>query len=90
TPYTTMKMLSSAGSDIRLRLGKKHYITASAQVLHEADSFGDYFDKELSQWHIGFALEYAYSSLLGPFRFNVHWSDLTRSFGVYCGIGLDF
>lgn len=90
TPYSTMSLLGSARLDARLRLAKKHYITASAQLLHEAEEIGKIFDDESSQSHFGAALEYAYKSVVGPVRFNVHWSDYSKSVGFYLGIGLEF
>ena len=71
-------------------MGKKHYITASGQLLQEGEKWDELFDNEVSQSHFGVALEYAYKSIVGPIRFNLHWSDITESVGFYLGIGLDF
>lgn len=90
TPYSCMRMLGSMGLDARVRIGKRHYLTAAAQLLHEADGIDKIGDSEQSRPHIGLALEYAYSSIVGPLRFNLHWSDMTKSVGAYLGIGLDF
>lgn len=90
TPYATMRLLGSIGIDARLRVAKKHFITASAQALHEADTFDKVIDNEDSKSHIGFAIEYAYNSIIGPLRLNAHWSDITKGIGFYAGIGLDF
>lgn len=89
-PYATMRILGVAGLHTRLRVAKKHYLTATAQLLHEANDFKSLIDKDKSDSHIGLSLEYAYNSFIGPLRFNVHWSDITKSMGFYFSIGLDF
>lgn len=90
TTYAAMKIIGATGVDARLRIAKKHFITASAQVMHESDSFKDLLNSEESMSHIGFALEYSYSSIIGPLRINVHWSDIIKTPGFYIGIGQDF
>jgi hypothetical protein len=85
-----MRILGVAGLHTRLRVAKKHYLTATAQLLHEANDFKSLIDKDKSDSHIGLSLEYAYNSFIGPLRFNVHWSDITKSMGFYFSIGLDF
>lgn len=89
-PYATMRILGVAGLHTRLKVAKKHYLTATAQLLHEANDFKSLIDKDKSDSHIGLSLEYAYNSFIGPLRFNVHWSDITKSMGFYFSIGLDF
>ena len=58
--------------------------------MHESQEIKEFFDSETSQTYYGLALEYAYRSIIGPIRANVHWSDLNNSVGFYLGIGLDF
>ncbi|MBP5189610.1 MAG: patatin-like phospholipase family protein [Bacteroidales bacterium] len=90
TPVSVMRTLGSIGLNLRCRLAKRHFITATAQALHQSQEIRDFVDKDLSQTNIGFALEYAYNSIVGPIRGNVHWSDINHSVGFYLGIGLDF
>lgn len=90
TTYAAMRLVGSLGLDARLRIGKKHYITASGQVLHEAKGVSKLIDKENSKTHLGVALEYAYSSFIGPLRLNVHWSDISKTPGFYISAGMDF
>lgn len=90
TPVSAMRTLGSAGIDLRRRFGKRHYVSIAAQALHESQEIKEFFDSETSQTYYGLALEYAYSSIIGPIRANVHWSDLNNSVGFYFGIGLDF
>lgn len=90
TDYAAKRLVGSLGLDTRVRIGKKHYLTASAQVLHESDGFRKLLDSEYSENHIGVALEYAYSSFIGPLRMNVHWSDISKTPGFYFSVGMDF
>ena len=90
TPTMVMRTLGTAGMSMRRKLGKRHYTTATIQVLRQSQDIKDFFDNEASQTRLGFALEYAYNSILGPIRANVHWSGLSMSLGFYLGIGFDF
>ncbi len=91
TPYSVMPTVATVGLDTRVRIGKNHYLTATAQALHEEMDITKPLDKESGYaTYLGFALEYAYNSIIGPLRFNIHWSDLSKSFGGYLGFGFDF
>lgn len=90
TPVSVMRTLGSIGLNLRCRFAKRHYVTATAQALHQSQEIKEFFDGDASQTNIGLALEYAYSSIIGPVRANVHWSDLNHSIGFYLGFGLDF
>lgn len=90
TPVSALRTLGSVGLNLRRQFGKRHYITATAQMLHQSQEIKEFINKETSQTNYGLALEYAYSSIIGPIRANVHWSDLNKSIGFYLGIGLDF
>ncbi len=90
TPASALRTLGTIGLNLRRQFGKRHYITATAQLLHQSQEFKEFVDADASQTNIGLALEYAYSSIIGPIRANVHWSDINRSVGFYLGIGLDF
>ena len=56
----------------------------------QSEKINDLFDVDKSQLNFGFALEYAYNSIIGPIRANIHWSDINKSVGFYLGIGFDF
>lgn len=90
TPIFAQRTLASAGLNIRCRFAKRHYVTATAQALHQSQEIKEFFDTETSQTNVGLALEYAYNSIIGPLRANIHWSDINKSVGFYLGIGLDF
>lgn len=90
TPVAAMRSLGSAGLNLRCQIAKRHYITLTAQGLHQSQEIKEFFNSDTSHTNIGLALEYAYSSIIGPVRANVHWSDINKSVGFYLGIGLDF
>lgn len=90
TPYATARTLATAALHFRFHLAHNHYITATAQAMHQSDQIEDFVVPNQSSSNYGFALEYAYRTLAGPLRLNVHWSDLSKSIGFYVGIGLDF
>ncbi|MCR5193148.1 MAG: patatin-like phospholipase family protein [Bacteroidales bacterium] len=87
TPTLMMRTLGSAGLSARVLIGKSHYLTASFQAIQQSEEPKDFLKGSTI---IGAALEYAYKTIVGPLRFNVHWSDMTKRPGLYLGIGLDF
>lgn len=90
TTVWAMRTVGTVGLSLRTRIGKKNYITAQAQVLHQSDRLQEFIDGDLSLTNYGFSLEYAYSSIVGPIKVNVHWSDLSETVGFYLGVGLEF
>jgi len=82
--------LSTAGIDIRGRISKNHYVTAFFDGGAMATKIQDVLSDDDSRWFSGLGLEYAYNSIMGPFRFNVHWSSLTHTLGGYISLGFDF
>ncbi len=90
TPVVTYRTLFTTGFNLRQQFGKRHYVTATAQIVLQSDKMKDFFYVDSSKLNFGFALEYAYNSIVGPIRANVHWSDISHSIGFYLGIGFDF
>ena len=78
------------GLDLRYQFFEKHFITARANVLQSSDKFRTYFNPDKSTTALGFAIEYAYKSMAGPMKFDVHWNSLTKSVGVYLSLGFEF
>lgn len=80
--------------DLRLKVGKAHYISVIANCVLAAEGFrfgGDEnsFFKE-GAFHYGAGLEYAYDSIIGPLKLDVHWSDINKKVGAYFSVGFDF
>lgn len=75
--------------DLRVRPTKNNYISAIINVIKDSDDF----DLNLlykGPTTFGAGLEYAYDSILGPIKLNVHWSNLTNKFQAYFSFGYDF
>lgn len=89
-PVTAYRTLLTTGFNLRQQFNKRHYVTATAQIVMQSEEINDLFDVDKSQLNFGFALEYAYNSIIGPLRANVHWSDLNKTIGFYLAFGLDF
>lgn len=76
--------------DIRYNLFGKHYLTAMVNYLHAADYLSEYASYKDADNFIGVGLKYSINTLIGPVAFDVHWSDLTNSFGTYLSLGYTF
>ena len=77
--------------DVRYRLLKKHYITASGNFVRSADNFGTLFsfdDEGISNYGCG--VKYSYDSHLGPISFGLNYSNITRDFCSYFSLGYVF
>ena len=81
------RLVAVAGLEARLNLGKNHYLTAVANCMGTADTINDI---EAGSLGMGYGLEYAYDSIVGPLKINIHWSDLTHKVGLFTGFGFDF
>lgn len=77
------------GTSLRFRLTKNNYLSLVANVMKDSDNF----DLDLiwsGDTSVGAGIEYAYNTIIGPVKANVHWSNITNSVGAYLGIGFDF
>lgn len=79
--------LAIARLDARLRLGKNNYITLMGNVGYDFVEFKEFTGGEIVS---GAGLSYAYNSIFGPLKFQVHWSSLTQTVGVYLSFGYNF
>lgn len=74
-------------TDYRFRLMKNHYITGILNYARDCDHFRHYAE---GLGYFGAAVEYAYDTIFGPIKANVHWSNITNHFGVYLSAGYNF
>ena len=74
-------------TDYRFRIMKNHYVTGIFNYARDCHHFRYYAD---GLGYFGAALEYAYDTIFGPFKANIHWSNLTNHFGVYLSAGYNF
>ena len=72
--------------DLRYRAGKNHYITLTG------NASWDFKDWLISSgellWGVGGG--YAYNTIVGPLKFNLHYSNLTGGLGAYFSVGFNF
>jgi NTE family protein len=88
TNLSAMKnVLTVFRTDYRFRLMKNHYVTAIVNYARDCDDFRSYVE---GLGYFGAGLEYAYDTIFGPFKLNVHWSNLSKSVGVYLSAGYNF
>jgi NTE family protein len=88
TNLSAMKnVLTVFRTDYRFRLMKNHYVTAIVNYARDCDDFRSYVE---GLGYFGTGLEYAYDTIFGPFKFNVHWSNLSKTVGVYLSAGYNF
>ena len=92
TATMTRPVLAVTGIDFRVQVAPKHFITAMSQVMRDADTLQSFYQYENTDAanYLGVGVEYAYNTLIGPIRADIHWSSLSKSAGLYLSIGFDF
>ena len=79
--------LGVARLDARFKLLKNNYLTGIFNYARDFNSFATIGD---GMNVYGAGIEYAYNSIAGPLRANIHWSSMTRKVGFYISLGFDF
>jgi hypothetical protein len=72
-----------------MHLTDNNWVSLKAEAVKHSDAF----DSDLlwtGQTILGFGAEYAYNTIMGPFKANIHYSNLTKRFGAYLSFGFDF
>ena len=88
TNISAMKnILTVFRTDYRFKIMKNHYVLAKFNYARDCDIFLNYAD---GPGFFGAALEYAFDTIFGPFKANVHWSNITNKVGVYLSAGYNF
>ena len=85
--WAMKNMMTILGMDFRFKVHRNHYITGIVNYVRDCDRFSAYFD---GQGYFGAGIEYAYDSIFGPLKANVHWSDMTGKVGFYISAGYNF
>ena len=85
-PYAVIARL-----DLRYRFYQRHYLTAITNVMRSKPDFGSLvtIDGNIID-HWGCALKYSYDSPIGPVSFDLHYSDITKTWGSYFSFGYVF
>ena len=73
--------------DLRYRAGNNHYVTLTGNASWDFENFGKIQGGEL-MWGVGAG--YAYNTIVGPIKLNLHYSSLTRGLGAYFAVGFNF
>lgn len=82
--------LAVASIDFRIKMAEDFFLTATGSVMRDSDNFIGLVDPRQGELHFGTAIQIGYNSIFGPLKANVHWSDISRSFGAYLSLGFDF
>ena len=88
TNISAMKnVLTVFRTDYRFRIMKNHYVTGIFNYARDCDDFRSYVE---GLGYFGAGLEYAYDTIFGPMSANIHWSNLSKTVGVYLSAGYNF
>ncbi len=84
------QLLAMLGVDLRLRLSDNNYLTLKMDAGDAAERLQDFTYPSASDLFMGVGMEYAYNSVIGPLKANVHWSTMAKRLGAYLSLGFDF
>jgi NTE family protein len=80
-------IMAMARMDFRFKFLRNHYLTGIVNYVRDGDSFKEFV---ASPGYFGAGLEYAFDTIFGPLKANVHWSNLTNRVGFYVSAGFNF
>ena len=86
----TSNVFGMARTDFRFRLSRNNYLSATVNYGVGTLKLSEIFYNEPITVYSGYGVEYAYDSIVGPIRLDVHWSNVTGKLGAFLGIGFDF
>ena len=79
--------LAIARLDGRFRIGNNHYVTLMGNVGYDFVGLNEFSEGEFMS---GAGLSYAYNSIFGPLKLQLHWSSITQRVGAYLSLGYVF
>jgi NTE family protein len=85
--WAMKNLLTMAGMDFRFKLYNNHYLTGVVNYVRDCDSFDTYVN---GMGYFGAGIEYAYDTIFGPIKANIHWSNMTGKVGFYICAGYNF
>lgn len=93
--YNTVAILRT---DLRWNVHRKHYLTLMGNYAREGNGIRNFFSPKKAYeenamtaydwWGVG--IRYSYDLPIGPFDFDVSWSNLTKTVGIYVNLGYYF
>lgn len=74
--------------DLRYRMAEKFYASLIANYTATGNRLNQFYTND-KNFHdiLGFAVQVAYDSPIGPISLDLHWNDFTRRAGAYLNIG---
>lgn len=85
--WAMKNIMTMGGVDLRFKLHKNHYLTGVVNYVRDCDHFDTYLE---GPGYFGAGIEYAYDTIFGPLKANIHWSDMTSKVGFYISAGYNF
>ena len=85
--WAMKNLLTMAGMDFRFKLYRNHYLTGIVNYARDCDHFDTYLE---GLGYFGAGVEYAYDTIFGPLKANIHWSNMTDKVGFYISAGYNF
>ena len=85
--HAMKNILTLARTDFRFTVAKNHYLTGILNYVRDGDCFSDYIH---GLGYFGAGLEYAFDTIFGPFKADIHWSNMTNKVGFYISAGFNF
>ena len=85
--FTTYDKVDVLRSDLRINLFRQHYLTLSANYMLEWDYTDGLF---AHNQYFGAGAGYAINTIIGPVKFVLHWSTISRKLGAHFSLGFDF
>ena len=85
--HAMKNILTMARMDFRFSLAKNHYMTGIVNYARDGDCFKHYLE---GLGYFGAGLEYAFDTIFGPLKANIHWSNMTNKVGFYVSAGYNF
>lgn len=82
--------LALANIDFRFKVAKNFYASLIGGIAQEFNHLRELDNIKSSPRFFGAGAEIAYNSILGPLKFNVHWSDFNHRWQAYFSAGFDF
>ncbi len=83
-------ILAVAGLDARWSFTKNNSLALLTQFGQTSKTLRDFIHPANAQRFFGTGIEYAYNTIIGPIRADLHWSTLSKSLGFYFSLGYDF
>lgn len=97
-PEITYNSVAILRADLRWNVHRKHYLTLMGNYAREGNGIRNFFTPKKAYegdamtaydwWGVG--IRYSYDLPIGPFDFDVSWSNLTKTVGIYVNLGYYF